>query len=130
MKIYVMKINGKKLFRFKMVLSLFLMLGAVSCFKNDRYVAPVPTVDKCSGQAGPLFIAARLVITQNCIRCHNNSIMNGGMNWTVDCNIVTFSARIKTRAIVEGSMPPGGALSQADKDKLNAWLNAGALISN
>jgi hypothetical protein len=52
------------------------------------------------------------------------------MNWTVNCNIVTNKARIKVRAVDQGTMPPSGPLSQADKDKINAWINAGGAITN
>ena len=107
-----------------------LLLNLTSCFKNDRYVAPLPTTNLCNGQPGPLFIAVRGVITNNCIICHNNSNLNGNMNWTIDCNIVTNRARIKARAVDEKTMPPTGPLSQADRDKITDWLNAGGAITN
>lgn len=80
-----------------------------------------------SAAAGPLFTAVRSLMDNNCVSCHNNSIANGGMNWTVDCNIVTNKDRIKARAVDNNpsSMPPTGPLSQADKDKITAWINAG-----
>ena len=107
-----------------------LLLNLTSCCKNDRYIAPPVTINLCNGQPGPLFIAVRSVITQNCIICHNNSNLNGNMNWTIDCNIVTNRARIKARAVDEKTMPPTGPLSQADRDKITAWLNAGGAITN
>ena len=112
------------------VVGCFMIFFLASCLKNDRYSAPAITVNKCVGQPGPLFIAARVVITQNCIQCHNDNFQNGGMNWTVDCNIITFSGRIRARAVDEGSMPPTGPLSQGDKNKILAWINAGGAITN
>jgi uncharacterized membrane protein len=66
----------------------------------------------------------------NCQSCHNNSIANGGMNWTVDCNIVANKDRIKIRAVEQGTMPPTGALPQSEKDKITAWINAGGKITD
>ncbi|HEY6064350.1 MAG TPA: SprB repeat-containing protein, partial [Chitinophagaceae bacterium] len=40
--------------------------------------------------AGPLFSAVRTVLQNNCVSCHNAVVSEGGMNWTVDCNIVIF----------------------------------------
>jgi hypothetical protein len=82
--------------------------------------------------AGPLFTAVKTLMQNNCQSCHNNSIANGGMNWTVDCNIVTNKDRIKARAVDNNpsSMPPSGPLAQADKDKITAWLNAGGRFTD
>jgi hypothetical protein len=56
----------------------------------------------------------------------------GGINFTVDCNIVLNKDRIKARAI-DGNpsiMPPTGALPQADKDKITNWINAGGRFTD
>lgn len=76
---------------------------------------------------GPLFTAVRALLDANCISCHNNTQSEGGMNWTVDCNVITNQARIKARAVDNNpsSMPPTGPLSQADKNKITSWINAG-----
>ena len=84
--------------------------------------------------AGPLFTAAKGVITSNCAvpGCHTGASPTGGINFSVDCNIVINKDRVKARAI-DGNpsiMPPTGALGQADKDKLNAWLNAGGKFTD
>jgi hypothetical protein len=80
-----------------------------------------------SAAAGPLFSAVKTLMDNNCVSCHNNSIQNGGMNWAVECNIILNRDRVKARAVDNNpsSMPPTGALSQADKDKITAWINAG-----
>ncbi|MGZ8559646.1 MAG: c-type cytochrome [Chitinophagaceae bacterium] len=82
------------------------------------------------GTAGPLFAAVKALVQANCQSCHNNTIANGGMNWTVDCNIVANRTRVKARAVDEGTMPPGGPLAQADKDKITAWINAGGRFTD
>lgn len=83
-----------------------------------------------SGAAGPLFTAVKGLITAKCQSCHNNAIVNGGMNWQVECNIVKNKARIKVRAVDEGSMPQSGPLAQADKDIITNWINAGGGYTN
>ncbi len=83
-----------------------------------------------NGTAGPLFTAVKNLVASRCQSCHNNSIANGGMNWQVECNIITNKARIKVRAIDEGTMPPTGSLSQSEKDIITNWLNAGGGYSN
>ena len=83
-----------------------------------------------SGVAGAFFTNVKNLMTAKCQSCHNNTIQNGGMNWTVDCNIVTNQARIKVRAVDQGTMPPTGSLSQSEKDIISNWINAGGKFTN
>jgi hypothetical protein len=88
----------------------------------------------CVGQPGPLFTAVKNLIQTVCTGCHNNAQTEGGMNFTVDCNIVTNKDRIKARA-VDGNPspmppPPNAPLSAADKKKITDWLAAGGTITN
>ena len=117
-------------------LSLVLVAGVLlfSCSKGDSGDDAPPTTPPatCSGTPGPLFNAVKSVIQANCESCHNNSIANGGMNWTSNCNIVANKTRIKVRAVDNNPtpMPPTGALAQADKDKITAWINAGGRLTD
>lgn len=82
--------------------------------------------------AGPLFLAVKNLLNNNCLSCHNNSVSEGGMNWSVDCNIVNFKDRISQRA-VSGSpsaMPPTGLLPASEQAKITNWINAGGKFSN
>jgi uncharacterized membrane protein len=88
------------------------------------------TVGTSAGAAGPLFTAVKTLMQANCQSCHNNTNANGGMNWTVDCNIVANKDRIKVRAVDLGTMPPTGPLAQGDKDKITAWINAGGRLTD
>jgi uncharacterized membrane protein len=105
------------------------MLNLVACVKNDAREAPV-VVNPCAGTPGPLFTAVKTLIETRCVGCHNANRVNGGMNWTVDCNIVTNKGRIKVRAVDEGTMPPNGPLPAADKAKITNWINAGGRITD
>lgn len=97
------------------------------CSKNTN-------VTVATAAAGPLFTAVKGVVTANCALsgCHSGSSPTGGINFTVDCNIVINKERIKARAI-DGNpsiMPPTGALPQADRDKITAWLTAGGKFTD
>jgi hypothetical protein len=86
--------------------------------------------------AGSLFTAVRNIIQANCTSCHNNSNQQGGMNWTIACNIVTHKARIKDRAVDQAGtptqmpQPPNPPLSAADRQKIVDWINAGGNYNN
>jgi len=81
---------------------------------------------------GPLFSLVKQLVQNNCISCHNAAQSEGGMDWTVDCNIVTFKDRIKARA-VDGNptpMPQTGLLPPGERQKITNWINAGGRYSD
>lgn len=89
------------------------------------------TVTSGGGTAGPLFVAVKALMVSKCQKsCHDNTVANGGMNWQVDCNIVTNKARIKARAVDLGTMPPTGPLSQTEKNTITDWITAGGGFGN
>jgi len=83
-----------------------------------------------SGTAGVSFTAVKNLIASKCQSCHNNALANGGMNFQVECNIVSSRARIKVRAVDEGTMPQAGPLTQAEKNIISAWITAGGGYTN
>lgn len=106
-----------------------------------NYVVTAKDANGCTGNvnvtvtnlsAGPLFSAVKAMMQTNCVSCHNNTVSNGGMNWTVDCNIVTFKDRIKARAVdgIPSPMPQGGSLPPSEKQKITDWINAGGKYTN
>lgn len=119
--------------------STFQASGNFSNVAAGSYTVTAKDANGCTGttnvtvgtnSAGPLFLAVKDVLTTNCVSCHNNSQQEGGMNWTVDCNIVQFKARILDRAVTQGTMPPTGPLPQSEKNKITAWINAGGRYSD
>jgi uncharacterized membrane protein len=124
---------NKNILRLYVLSCLFIPFIFASCKKTDvvsQTQQGGSTMDPCAGQPGVLFTAVKSVITQNCLGCHNNTNSQGGANWSQDCNIVNNKARIKVRAVDQNTMPPSGPLSQADKDKIIAWINAGGAITD
>lgn len=109
---------------------------------TGNYTITAKDINGCTGTsalavvsdlpAGPLFSAVRTLIQNNCVGCHSAAVPNGGMNWTVDCNIVQFKDRIRERA-VNGNpspMPQGGLLPASERQKITDWINAGGKYSN
>ncbi len=97
---------------------------AAGCEKSTAVNVPA------SAAAGPMFTAVRNLVAARCQSCHNNTIANGGMNFQVECNIVSNRARIKVRAVDEGTMPQAGPLPQAEKDIIATWISAGGAYTN
>lgn len=109
-----------------------LLMSFLSCSKTDSTPEiPPPPVNKCAGTPGVLYTAVKALIQQRCAGCHNDNRASGGMSFSTDCSIITNQAIIKSVAVDKNTMPPvGGPLSQTDKDKITAWINAGGAITN
>ena len=88
------------------------------------------TVSVPAAAAGPKFGDVKAIIQVNCAvaGCHAGT---QAPNFTVDCNIVANADLIKFRAVDQAGtpnqmpQPPRAALSQADRDKIVLWYNAG-----
>jgi len=110
--------------KINLLLSIVIASGIVfSCSKSDD---PAPT-----GDPGPKFLAVKSVISSNCATsgCHTSSSSAGGLNFESNTTIVNNSSRIKS-AVDQGTMPPNGQLSAADKAKINDWINAGGGLTD
>ena len=88
------------------------------------------TVNEGSSVAGPLFTEVKQLIQNKCVSCHAPGGVQPNPNFTIDCNIVQNATLINTRVVVQGTMPPTGALSQTDKNKITNWITAGGKLTN
>jgi hypothetical protein len=79
---------------------------------------------------GPLFTNVKNILAANCTSCHGGANPQSGINFADNCTIVSKSARINARAVVQANMPAAGPISAADKQKITDWINAGAKFSN
>lgn len=91
---------------------------------------PDVVVGESGTTPGTLFTDVKQLIQSRCASCHAPGGQQPVPNFTVDCNIVTNSARIRERAVVLGTMPPGGSLSDAEKNIISAWITAGGRLSD
>jgi uncharacterized membrane protein len=81
--------------------------------------------------AGTLFTNVKNLLASRCTSCHSGPTPAGGRNFTIDCEIVSFSDRINQRAVVIGDMPQGGpTLSAGEKLIITNWINAGAKFTD
>ncbi len=133
--------GGTGPYTFRLNSGLFQSSNIFSALVAGSYFVTAKDANGCSGisvatvsdlPAGPLFTTVRTVMQNNCVACHNSFQAEGGMNWTVDCNIVTFKDRIKMRA-VDGNpspMPPSGFMPFSEQQKITNWINAGGRFSD
>ncbi len=107
---------------------------------NNTYNISARDVDGCiktgtatvvQSAAGPTFTAVKSIMLASCAisGCHVGGSPAGGLNFTIDCTIVSSWDRIKARA-VDGNpsfMPPSPnpQLSAGDKQKILDWITAG-----
>ena len=105
--------------------------GTYSVFAKDGSGCEksFPVTIESIGAAGVLFTDVKNLIVAKCQSCHNATNASGGVNFAVDCNIISSKTRIKVRAVDEGTMPPTGPLAQLEKDKIIKWINAGGTYS-
>lgn len=115
--------------------------GTFSNLSAGSYTLAARDANGCNGsstaqvlnaQPGPLFQAVRALLDANCVSCHNTSVSEGGMNWTVDCNVINFKDRIQARAVSgnPSAMPPTGLLPSTERAKITNWINAGGRFTD
>jgi uncharacterized membrane protein len=96
-------------------------LFAGSCIKNHSF--PPCNVQ----QTGPLYGAVKSLINNRCVGCHNPSDLNGGKDFSNDCNIISSHEDIKIQAVDLQTMPYGGPpLTASEKKIITDWITAGA----
>lgn len=79
---------------------------------------------------GPLFKAVVSLINTRCTTCHVAGHISG-IDFTVQCNIVSRKTQIKTAAVDNETMPQGGpALTANEKKVITDWITAGGKSSN
>ncbi len=119
----------------------FQSLNSFSNLASGSHMVVAKDIYGCTGTssatvanqvAGPLFLQVKSVIQNYCLYCHNNTATSGGVNYTLDCNIIANKGRIRARA-VDGNptpMPVNGLIPVAERQKIIDWINAGGTFSN
>ena len=134
--------TGSSGFTYKLGSGSYQASGAFSALAPGTYTAYARDAAGCEASQqvsvtttgttlGVKFTAVKNLLAAKCQSCHNSTNTQGGMNWTVDCNIVQYSARINARAVVAGDMPFGGPmLTAGEKAVITDWIAAGGQLSN
>jgi len=72
-------------------------------------------------------VAAGGIFATSCVGCHNANNAAGGLNLAIYANARAAAANIRTRVNnAANPMPTGGLLPQAQRDRINAWVDQGA----
>jgi hypothetical protein len=133
--------GGTGPYTFQLNSGAFQSSNVFSSLAAGTYSVTAKDVNGCTGSgnatvidqpAGPLFTAVRDLIQTNCVSCHNAGNPNGGMIFTIDCNIVINKDRINARAVngTGGPMPPSGLLPASERQKITNWINAGGRFTD
>ena len=115
-----------KLFSFSLALISVLLIS--SCAKDDGDgLAPVPDPDPDATVTYNGNVKA--IIDGNCLNCHGNPTSNGApMSLTTYAEVVSA---VNNRSLVArinsatNPMPQAGLMSQANRDVIAAWVDAG-----
>jgi uncharacterized membrane protein len=101
------------------------MLISGCYYDKAELLYPVGTVD-CSAVSGS-FTKVKSIMTNKCNTsgCHNAASAAGGTVLETFDQVKAKAARINQRAIVEKTMPPGGALSSEEVATLQCWISSG-----
>ncbi|MGF2410766.1 hypothetical protein [Ferruginibacter sp.] len=117
----------------------FQVSNVFSALALNTYGIAIKDADGCiktgtaiiaAAPAGTNFSTVSNILQNNCALsgCHTGTSPAGGLNFTVDCTIVSSWDRIKARAVdgIPSFMPPTSPqLSAADKQKILDWIAAG-----
>lgn len=123
---------------------LLLFLGA--CTSQTPATQPVASPsagsDNGSATASPAvavdFTVAHAIIQQRCVTCHSAtptrpgfSSPAGGVTFDTPAQIKAKASRIFSRAVQSASMPQGNVtqMTDAEREQLRAWIEAGAPIN-
>ena len=114
-----------------MVVSVLVLIAILRAGSAANVVA-------ASGASGPVsFTQARHVIDRRCAACHSSEpsdnsfgVAPGGVMFDTPEQILAHVARIRERAVVTRTMPPGNKtnISEAERAILGRWIAQGAGI--
>jgi uncharacterized membrane protein len=107
---------------------------AVGLVVLTRTAGPAPVQDDAAGQPAT-FAEVRHIIDRRCGPCHSARPTDltfgpapGGVRYDTPEQIVGLAARIRERAVITRTMPPGNTtgISDAERAVLGRWIAAGA----
>lgn len=105
---------------------LTIFLAQTSCYYDNE--AEQYGVTTCDTVAVSYSQDILPIITANCISCHTPGGQQESSPFTSYEQIRDYSAAMVERVNgIGGVMPPSGAMSECNQNKIEAWVNAGAL---
>ncbi len=112
------------------LLYLAIIMGiAFSCTKSED---STPAPETGGVTLGSKFLAVKSLVGSSCALsgCHVSPANSGGVNFESNASIAALASGIKARAVDQGTMPPTGALSAANKAIITDWINAGGKLTD
>lgn len=107
-----------------------LLIVIASC-KSDKASMPQPDKDICDSLPITYSGMIESIVTVSCatIFCHDANSDNGDFTSYIGVKAKVDNGSLRDRVIFGDPswMPPAGQLSKEDRDKIQCWLNDGAL---
>jgi len=103
-----------------------MVIGATGCYYDKgELIYPGSAVD-CS-KVTATYTAVKPIIAGKCntAGCHNAGSAAGATVLETYDQVKALAGRIKQRAIIDKTMPPGNPLTSADIAVLTCWINSG-----
>ena len=105
----------------KKIVSLFAVLVLffamfISCKKKNKEDTQVSYTPSCSSSTPSFSATVKPLIQSACVNCHSE--------YSTYTQISSSSSSIRS-SIVSGSMPKGTTLSEAQKNSIVCWIDAG-----
>ncbi len=99
---------------FAVVVLFFAMF--ISCKKKNKEEAQAAYTPSCTSSTPSFSVTVRPLIQSACVSCHSE--------YSTYAQISSSSSSIRS-SIVSGSMPKGTSLSEAQKNSIVCWIDAG-----
>jgi len=111
----------------KFLIPLFFIAVCVSC-KKDKTSEETTFTPDCSGSAPTYAATVSGIISSNCAAsgCHAAGSNNGPGALTTYTQVKNAAVSIRS-AVLNGSMPKNGSLTNAQKNNIICWIDAGAI---
>ncbi|THU39780.1 hypothetical protein FAM09_13785 [Niastella caeni] len=108
-----------------MTLPVIIILLAAGCYYDKGELIYPDTAD-CS-KVNATYTAVKAILTTKCntAGCHNTASAAGSIVLETYDQAKAQAGRIKQRAIVDKTMPPGSPLTASDISLLTCWINSG-----
>ena len=102
--------------------SVILLLVATACNKEEDDAATVPI---CDGSIPTYNNTAKAIVDANCISCHGTGSYKGDFTSYSKLETYLTNNTFNNRVVTLQDMPQSGALSDADLNKLQCWVENG-----
>src|ERR1051326_6621394 len=95
-------------------------LYLVACKKKDEYANL-----NCSQIASAYNANIKPIISAHCLSsgCHGTGSANGDFTTYAGLKAAADNGQLDSRVLRDKNMPPSGALSTDDRDRIKCWLN-------